>query len=297
MHLNAGIYHIEKYNNPKSGKFQFSDFESAFFPQLTVELTKPYIKRTKKYRTIVKPQVLFLNSTLNAFNRDIPDQSNVNNFELDYYDLFDRNRLSGNDRFDNITRFDYGISILKQSMFTNVSSKLGVAQSYQFENNKYLPKNSGINDKFSNILANLEISPSKSIQIKSFFSINKDNFAIKNAYTNLLFNIKDTFIGLNNIRAPAVISSDGSNLIESKNQFNFSFEQRFSEYWSFTTSSTFDKKNKIKFHDINAKIKYEDECVGFSFNWKRQYTHNPEDPTSNSFLFLFSLKEIMENDI
>ncbi len=297
VHLNAGIYHIEKYENPKNGKFQFSDFESSFFPQLTLELTKPYIKRTKNYRTIIKPQVLFLNSTLNAFNRDIPDQSNVNNFELDYYDLFDRNRLSGNDRFDNITRFDYGISILKQSMSTNVSSKIGVAQSYQFENHKYLPKNSGINDKFSNILANLEIFPSKSIQIKSFFTINKDNFAIKNAYTNLLFNVKDTFIGLNNIRAPAVISSDGDNLIESKNQFNFSFEQRFSEFWSFTTSSTFDKKNKIKFHDINAKIKYEDECVGLSFNWKRQYTHNPEDPTSNSFLFLFSLKEIMENDI
>ena len=87
------------------------------------------------------------------------------------------------------------------------------------------------------------------------------------------------------------------NIIESKNQFKFSFEQKFLEFWSFTTSSTFDKKNKIKFHDINTKIKYEDECVGFSFNWKRQYTHNPEDPTSNSFLFLFSLKEIMENDI
>ena len=107
-----------------------------------------------------------------------------------------------------------------------------------------------------------------------------------------MFNVKDTFISLNNIRAPAVISSDGANLIESKNQFNFSFEQRFSEFWSFTTSSTFDKKNKIKFHDINAKVKYEDECVGFfSFNWKRQYTHNPEDPTSNSFLFYFHLKK------
>ena len=85
--------------------------------------------------------------------------------------------------------------------------------------------------------------------------------------------------------------------IEAKNQFNFSIEQKFSEFWSFTTSSTFDKKNKIKFHDINAKVKYEDECLGFSFNWSRQYTHMPENPTSNSFQFLFSLKEIMENDI
>ncbi len=297
LHLNAGLYHIEKYDNPKSGKFQFSDFESTFFPQFSVELAKPYIKKTSKFKTIIKPQVLFLKSTLDAFNREIPDESNVNNFELDYYDLFDRNRLSGNDRFDNLTRLDYGVSLLKQSNITSVSSKIGIAQSYQFENHKYLPKNSGINDKFSNILANMEISLSKSIQINSFFSVDKNNFSIKNAYSSLMFNIKETYLAINNIRAPAVISSDGANLIESKNQFNFSFEQKFSEFWSFTTSSTFDKKNKIKFHDINTKIKYEDECLGFSFNWKRQYTHNPEDPTSNSFLFLFSLKEIMENDI
>ena len=111
---------------PKMESFNSTNL-NHLFPQLTLELTKPYIKRTKNYRTIIKPQVLFLNSTLNAFNRDIPDQSNVNNFELDYHDLFDRNRLSGNDRFDNITRFDYGISILKQSMLTKVSSKLGIA--------------------------------------------------------------------------------------------------------------------------------------------------------------------------
>ena len=35
----------------------------------------------------------------------------------------------------------------------------------------------------------------------------------------------------------------------------------------------------------------------YLFSWKRQYTHNPENPTSNNFLFLFSLKEIMEGDI
>ena len=34
-HLNGGIYHIEKYDNPKTGKFQFSEFKSSFFPQLT----------------------------------------------------------------------------------------------------------------------------------------------------------------------------------------------------------------------------------------------------------------------
>ena len=82
------------------------------------------------------------------------------------------------------------------------------------------------------------------------------------------------------------------------------FYQRFKTEWPDfnkvqTTSAGQTSRNniEIKYNNINTKIKYEDECLGLSFSWKRQYTHNPEDPTSNSFLFLFSLKEIMEGDI
>jgi len=297
LHLNAGIYHIEKFNNPKTGEFQFNKIQTNIFPQMTIEITKPYVKVTKNFKTIIKPQFLYLKTDKKAFNREIPDESNINNFELDFYDLFSNNRLSGNDRFDSINRIDYGLSFLKQTILTNTSSKIGIAQSYQFDKHKYLPKNSGINDKFSDILANIELVPSDNISINSFLSLDKNNLALKNAYSTLMFNIKESYVSFRNIRAPEVLDNEGTNLIDSKNQFNISFKQKFSDFWSFTTSSTFDKKNKLKFHDINAKVKYEDECLGISFNWKRQYTHNPEDPTSNSFLFLFSLKEIMENDI
>ena len=296
-HLNGGIFHIKKYHNPKTGKFKHSEFKSNIYPQFTVELTKPYIKFTEKYKTIIKPQFMYLKTSPNAFDREIPDEGNVNNFYLDYFDLFNRNRLSGFYRADSVDRFDYGLSFLKQSNSTKKFSKIGLAQSFHFDNHKFLPKNSGINDKFSDFLANLEISPTDSLNLSLYLSLDKDNFSIKNSYSTLMFNIKNTFLNFRNINAPAVLDNNGQSLIEAKNQFNFSIEQKFSEYWSFTTSSTFDKKNKIKFHDINAKVKYEDECLGFSFNWSRQYTHMPENPTSNSFQFLFTLKEIMENDI
>ena len=50
-------------------------------------------------------------------------------------------------------------------MRTKKFSKIGLAQSYQFDKHKFLPKNSGINDKFSDFLANLEVSPSKSLNL------------------------------------------------------------------------------------------------------------------------------------
>ena len=94
-----------------------------------------------------------------------------------------------------------------------------------------------------------------------------------------------------------MVNDDGENEIEKKNQFSLSLNKQIFEHWDFTSSTTFDKKSDIKIHNIGAKIKYEDECLGVSFSWQRHYTHNPEDPTSNSFMFLVSFKEIMENDL
>ena len=296
-HINGGLYHVSNYDNPKSGERDYNKFNSTLYPQMTIEVSKPYVKLARNYKTIIKPQFLFLKSTPVAFDRRIPDESDVNNFDLDFFDIFNRNRLSGNDRADSITRFDYGISYLKQSNMTQVSSKVGIAQSYQLGNHKYLPKNSGINDKFSDILATINISPSESINLDSFLSINKNDFTIKNAYSRFMYGVKNTYFSVSNIYAPPVLKNDGTNLIDSKNQYYLSFSQKLSDFWSFTTSSTFDKKNKIKFHGINAKVLYEDECLGVSFNWQRVYTHNPENPTSNSYLFLFSIKEILESDI
>jgi len=297
IHLNAGLYQIEKYTNPKNGRFEFNEYKHNFYPQITLALSKPYFKKTKKYKTIIEPHFLFVKSNANAFNKKIPDESNINNFDLDYFDLFHRNRLSGSDRADSITRFDYGLSLQKKSILSELDSKIVFAQSYQLENHKYLPENSGIKDKFSDILGNVEVSPIDAITLSSFFSIDKDNLALKNAYSTLLFRQKKTYFSIRNIHGPAIIKNDGTNMVEAKNQFTLALDQKFSEYWTFTTSTTFDKKSEIKFHNIETKIKYEDECLGISLNWKRQYTHNPEDPTSNSFLFLFSLKEILENDI
>ena len=75
------------------------------------------------------------------------------------------------------------------------------------------------------------------------------------------------------------------------------YTQQIDDYWNFTSFTTFDKRKKIKMYNFGAKLKYEDECFGVSFLWTRQFTHNPEDPTSNNFAFLFSIKEIMESDL
>ena len=240
---------------------------------------------------------MFIKSNKKAFNRFIPDENNINNFELDYFDIFNINRLSGFDRFDSQSRVDYGIKFKKKSTNDGFISEISVAQSYQMQRQTYMQENSGISEKFSDFVGNIKIQPSDIVRISSTFSLDQEKFSLKNAYSSLIFKVNKNQLSISNIHSPVVLDETGATEIDGKNQYSISYNHQISEFWSFTSSTTFDKKDEIKYHDINSKIKYEDECVGLSFSWKRQYTHNPENPTSNSFLFLFSLKEIMEGDI
>ena len=297
-HLNAGLYNVKKFDNPVSGKFENNEYKNNIFPQLSLEISKPYFKNSKNIISTFTPKVLFVKSTKNAFNRKIPDESNINNFDLDFIDLFNVNRMHGNDRLEQSSRIDYGISYtssIKDSF--NDLTTIQIGQSHQFDRNKYLNKNTGISEKFSDIVGNLTLKPAKTVNFNSYFVIDKENFSIKTAYSNLLIRQKDSYLSLGNSRYSAVIGEDGEHLIDGKNQFSVKYDQKLYDFWNFTVYSTFDKKGKLKLYNYGTKIKYEDECFGMSFSWTRQYTHNPEDPTSNNFSFLFSLKEIMESDL
>ena len=106
--------------------------------------------------------LMFIKSNKKAFNRFIPDENNINNFELDYFDIFNINRLSGFDRFDSQSRVDYGIKFKKKSTKSDFISEISFAQSYQMQRQTYIQENTGISEKFSDFVGNIKIQPSES---------------------------------------------------------------------------------------------------------------------------------------
>ena len=73
------------------------------------------------------------------------DETNINNFDLDFVDLFNVNRMHGNDRLEQTSRIDYGITYTStiKTPFNNLTT-IQIGQSHQFNRNKYLNKNTGI---------------------------------------------------------------------------------------------------------------------------------------------------------
>ena len=88
--------------------------------------------------------------------------------------------MHGTDRLEQSSRIDYGISYssTKKDSFNDLTT-IQIGQSHQFDRNKYLNKNTGINEKFSDIVGNFTLKPAKAINLNSYFVIDKDNFSIK----------------------------------------------------------------------------------------------------------------------
>ena len=56
VYLNGGIYNIENFRIQKNNNFEFNKYRSNFFPQFSVELSKPYYQKNKDYISIITPK-------------------------------------------------------------------------------------------------------------------------------------------------------------------------------------------------------------------------------------------------
>ena len=82
---------------------------------------------------------------------------------------------------------------------------------FNLKENKFLGKNTGIRDRFSDIVSNIKFVPMDNIRFSSFFAVEKNNFTLKTAYSNLLIKQKDSYLSLSNTHAQPVIDGNGEN--------------------------------------------------------------------------------------
>ena len=294
-HLSAGFYKVDNYDDPIMGFQKTSFFRGKFYPQITVNYSKPMYKINKRSKQIIEPKFLIVGGSNDGNDLHLPNEDS-RSYDLDFIDLFERNRLSGNDRLDNGTRIDYGLNYVNQNLKYGFITNISLGHSYRIKKDVYQPKNSGFNRKLSNLLGVVKIRPTDNLNFRSRISIDSKDFSFTQAITDISLGERKNRVFLSHLLSKSQEGIEATTLSK-RNQINVGFENRLSKYWSFEGRSNFNLTNEIKFLNWDAKIKYQDECFGLSFSWNRQYTYNSESPTSNNFLFLFSLNKIMENDL
>ena len=270
------------------------DKDSSIFemmPQLYMLAKYPLRKNLSNGGTaIIEPVANLIIAPNGANNEDISLQDSTV-LGLDYTNLFSKNRLSGVDRLQDGIRGSYGLKTSTLNKSGGYSS-LFLGQTYRHRENDYLfDESSGLNDKFSDIIVELQLKPNKYMNLDYYSLLDKDNLTDKKHEAYFSFGPeKFRLMGSYLYSKEGTVSATGENLHELK----AGFSSKMSEYWRLSgksTSSLGAGGDGLLKAALN--LEYIDECFSFGLSGERDLTNRKGAQSATTIMFRLGLKNLI----
>ena len=259
------------------------DFVAArAFPQVGLTWDYPLVHRGSDYTFLVEPEVATFAGPNGGNRYIIPDEDSLG-YEFRDSDLFRADRLQGYDILDTGQRVDYGLNLGTYTA-NGGSYRMLIGQSYRAETNPFLPPGSGANDRLSDVVGRVTLSPSSYLDLIYRFRLDKDTLDNRLQEVGVYAGPATFRLGLSYLLMPAEIPSEvitvpgsGQTILYGKReQLNLNATVHLSQYWSLVGLETLNLSNSSNIVDgivtpqsdsasLNASLSllYQDECMGF----------------------------------
>ncbi len=263
-------------NSKNSSNYKL-DNSNKFFGLFVYDLKFPLIKENQEFKNLLTPILSARYSpteTVNMTNRNIE--------KLDYNRIYSIDRLANNEFIEGGQSLTLGLEFNKQNKIKDLNTfKLEIAHILRDENNLDLPKINGLNQTRSDIIGNVEISPSK------FFDVGYE-FSIDNNLKTTNFNLLKTNFKANNFVTSFEFLEENNEIGENSylsNTTTFNLNQNTNLI--FKTSENLDK-NITEYY--NLIYEYKNDCLTAAIEYDKQYYSDDSlKPEEN---ILFSIKII-----
>ncbi len=258
----------------KTGSNNESDTDTKLLTKLKYSLSYPLIKEGRVYDKLLKPSLSLRfspNNTKNMTNDDrVMNINNINSF----------NRVSTGDGIEGGQSLTAGIDYKFQNKSGIDKLSLNLAQVYRDKENPDLPKNSSLNNKYSDIIGSIKF----------------------NLFDNLNFDYD--FIGDNNLNR---INYSSLNATIKVNNFitNFQYlEERgdigTKDYIKNQTKYSFDENNSISFSTrenreldmtefYNLVYQYENDCLKAAIEYNKSFYSDNDLKPGEELLFTLTI--------
>jgi LPS-assembly protein len=252
------------------------------FPQVGLQWSYPLVHPGGSLTPLIEPIVAAYAAPNGGNQLRIPDEDSLA-FAYDDTDLFRPDRLAGYDILDTGQRVDYG---LKLGLYDNAggSYRALVGQSYRAETNPFLPLGSGAEQRLSDVVGRVVLSPNAYLDLIYRFRLSGNDLssqgqqvAVSAGPTNL--RLSATFAEI-----PPELPSElapsptvGQYVLYGKQeQLTFAVTAKLTRYWSLQGSETLNLINTTNL--VNGVVTpeasntslyatvaavYQDECMAF----------------------------------
>jgi LPS-assembly protein len=252
------------------------------FPQAGLVWSYPVIHRGEEITELIEPIVGGFAGPSSGNRRNIPDEDSLS-FEYNDADLFRRDRLAGYDILDTGQRVDYGTKLGLYDK-DGGSYRLLIGQSYRAQPNLFLPLGSGAENRLSDVVGRVVLSPVSYLDLIYRFRFDTSPFADRvqqvgvNAGPQSL-RVSGSFIYLPPQLQSQVVTNPatGQNVLYGKReQLTFNLTAKMTHYWSLQAAQTINLTNSTTFVNgvatpsasgasLYASLSaiYQDECMAF----------------------------------
>ena len=195
--------------------------------------------------------------------------------QIDYFDLFNLNRINSNDTLEGGESITLGLNYKLLNSSNREILDFSTGQVFRLKENKDLPINSTLGQKRSDIVSNLEFSPNDLFSLNYSFSFDNDikntnyNFIETQFSINKFFTSFEFFEKNDNISQKSYISNTTKLNINERNSLGFS------------TNKNVDT-NLTEYYDLIYE--YKNDCLAAAIEYKKTYYQDSDIlPDENIF--------------
>ncbi|HEX3536168.1 MAG TPA: LPS assembly protein LptD [Stellaceae bacterium] len=252
------------------------------FPQVGLQWSYPLVHRSETMNALIEPITAVYVGPSGGNQRKIPDEDSLG-FELHDTDLFRPDRLSGYDILDTGQRVDYG---LKGGLYndTGGSYRFLIGQSYRAEPNPFLPPGSGADQRLSDVVGRVVLSPASYLDMIYRFRLDRATLANKTQEVAVnggpqSFRVGAAFLLIPPQQLNQVVTNPATGqtvLLGKREQLSVNATARLTQYWSLSGSETINlanstnlvngiatpQSNNTSLYATLSAI-YQDECMAF----------------------------------
>ena len=218
--------------------------------------------------------------------------------DLEDSNLFALNRFPGYDRWEDSTRFTYGLDWAIDLPGIAINSTIG--QSYRLTQRATIfPNGTGLNDRWSDIVGRTEVRFRDLVSFVYRYRFDKDNLAVRRSEVDATVGSKRTYIIVGYLKLNRNIAPTLEDLRD-REEARVGARVGFARFWSVFGSATVDLTGKNEdptstgdgFSPVRHRlgVQYEDDCLRLGLTWKRDYQDTGDARRGDSFLLTLAFK-------
>lgn len=220
--------------------------------------------------------------------------------DLEDSNLFALNRFAGYDRFEDSTRFTYGLDYALY--LPGFSIETNVGQSYRLTKRPtLLPDGTGLTDRLSDIVGRTVIRFHDFVSFTHRYRLDKDGLAVRRNEIDMTLGSRATYVQVGYISLNRNVDPSLEDL-QDREELRVGARMQIARFWSLSGSTLIDLTNKREdptsqangFQPIRHRIGlfYEDDCLRVGATWRRDYATTGDAQRGNSYLLTLAFKNL-----